>query len=97
MKKIYNLVLIILTIVLVALMTFAKLNEIGEWVDLTKYETVLHYAFSYGPMVLLCFFAFGGLISKMIFSKLVFVFVMILLVVFTIAMFAPNLITKIIG
>ena len=38
MKKIYNLVLIILTVLLVALMTFAKLNAIGEWVDLSQYD-----------------------------------------------------------
>ena len=58
MKQIFNVILTALTIAMLALLTFAKLNEIGGWVDLTKYQDVINIVSSYGPRVLVCFFAF---------------------------------------
>ncbi len=97
MKKIYYLVLTLLTIAMLALLTFARLNETGGWVDLTPYAVAIGYISEYGPMVLLCLFAFGGLIGKVLLSKIFFVLILILLVVFTVAIFAPDFIVNIIG
>ena len=97
MKQIYNFVLTILTIAMLALLTFAKLNESGNWVDLSNYQTAINYIADYGPMVLLCLFAFGGLIGKILVSKIFFVVILLLLIIFTVSMFAPEWIVSIIG
>ena len=97
MKQLYTFILTALTIAMLALLTFAKLNQTAGWVDLSAYQTAITYISEYGPMVLLCLFAFGGLISKVLLSKIFFVIVLLLLIVFTISMFAPEWITSIIG
>lgn len=96
MKKIYNIVLTVLTIAMLVFLTFAKLNEGMAWVDLSAYETFISVLSSYGPMVLLCLFAFGSLFGK-IMSKIFFVIILILLIVFTITMFAPQVFTSMFG
>lgn len=94
MKKIYNLVLTILTIAMLALVTFNKINASTNWVDLSAYQTAISYIWQYGPIVLLCMFAFGSLFGK-IMSKILFILITLLLIVFTITMFAPEVITNI--
>lgn len=96
MKKIFNAVLTILTICMLALLTFAKLNESMNWVDLSAYTQIIAVIGNYGPMVLLCLFAFGSLFGK-IMSKIFFVIILLLLIIFTIAMFAPQVFTTIFG
>lgn len=91
MKQIYNLVLTILTIIMLVFMTFYKLNVSGNWVDFSGYEEAINIVFNYGPMVLLCLFAFGSLFGR-IMSKIFFILIAILLVIFSIAMFAPDVI-----
>ncbi len=97
MKKVYDLVLTLLTIAMLALLTFSKLNETGNWVDLTQYQKFIKYISEYGPIVLLCLFAFGGLIGKVLISKIIFIIILILLVVFTISMFAPDWLVSVFG
>lgn len=96
MKKVFHGILTLLTIAMLALLTFAKLNESMNWVDLSAYTQVIAVVGSYGPMVLLCLFAFGSLFGK-IMSKIFFVIILLLLIVFTIAMFAPQVFTTIFG
>ena len=95
-KKIYYFVLSVLTVALLALMTFERLNAIGNWVDLTQYSKIIGYITAWGPMTLLCLFAFGSLFGRLL-SKIIFVLLIILLAVFTISIFAPELITNIIS
>ena len=57
MKKWYHLVLTILTIAMLILVTFNKINNATHWVDLSDYQTIIDYIWQFGPMVLLCFFA----------------------------------------
>ena len=90
MKKWYHFVLTLLTILMLALVTFNKINNSTHWVDLSGYQTIISYIWQYGPMVLLCMFAFGSLFGK-IMSKILFVLITLLLIVFTITMFVPNL------
>lgn len=89
MKQVYNFVLTLLTIAMLAILTFAKLNEFGGWVDLTSYQTSINLISTYGPMVLVCLFAFGSLFGKVL-SKVLFVLILLLLVVFSVVMFAPD-------
>ena len=89
MKKLYNAILTILTIAMLALLTFSKINQSTNWVDLSAYSDIISVISSYGPMVLLCLFAFGSLFGK-IMSKIFFVIILILLIAFTVAMFAPQ-------
>lgn len=96
MKETLNFVLTILTVAMFALLTFAKLNEFAHWVDLSNYQKLIGYVASYGPMVLLCGFAFGGMFGRAV-SKILFIFIVLLLVVFGIAIFAPNLVASIFG
>ena len=96
MKKIYTAVLTILTIAMLALLTFAKINESVNWVDLSAYTNIIAIVGSYGPMVLLCLFAFGSLFGK-IMSKIFFVIIVLLLIAFTLAMFVPQVFTSIFG
>lgn len=96
MKKVYNGILTILTIAMLLFLTFAKINQTTNWVDLTGYASIISVISSYGPMVLLCLFAFGSLFGK-IMSKIFFVIILLLLIVFTIAMFAPQVFTTIFG
>lgn len=95
-RRIYYFVLSILTVALLALMTFIRLNALGNWVDLSQYSEIIGYVTAWGPIVLLCLFAFGSLFGKLL-SKIVFVLLILLLVVFTISIFAPELITNIIA
>jgi len=95
-KRIYYFVLSVLTVALLALMTFNRLNAIGNWVDLTQFSDLIAYVTAWGPMILLCLFAFGSLFGKLL-SKILFVLLLLLLVVFTISIFAPELITNIIS
>lgn len=95
MKQLYNGILTILTIAMLALLTFAKLNEIGNWVDLSAYKDVISIVNTYGPMVLVCLFAFGSLFGRVL-SKVLFVIILLLLIAFSIAMFAPNWVSSII-
>ena len=94
-KRIYYFILSVLTVALLAIMTFNRLNLIGDWIDLTQYGDLIDYATAWGPMILLCLFAFGSLFGKLL-SKILFVFLLLLLVVFTLSVFAPDLITSII-
>ena len=94
MKKMYHFVLTILTIAMLAILTFNKLNQFGNWVDLSQFQVALDYLWSYGPIVLLCLFAFGSLFGK-IMSKILFVLITLLLVVFSLTIFAPELIASI--
>lgn len=96
MKQVYNFVLTLLTMAMLALLTFAKINETTNWVDLSAYTEIIAVISAYGPMVLLCLFAFGSLFGK-IMSKIFFVIIVLLLIAFTIAMFFPNVITNIFG
>ncbi len=89
MKQIYNIILTALTIAMLLLLTFAKLNEFGNWVDLTKYQDVINIVSSYGPIVLVCLFAFGSLFGRVL-SKVFFVIILLLLIVFTVSMFFPE-------
>lgn len=89
MKQVYNAILTFLTIAMLALLTFAKLNETANWVDMSAYTDIISIISAYGPMVLLCLFAFGSLFGKVL-SKILFVVIFLLLIVFTIAMFAPS-------
>lgn len=97
MKKIYNIILTILTIAILVLVTFNKLNQIANWVDMSAYQDIINTIWSYGPVVLMCLFAFGGMLGKMLLSKILFVVVIIILVIFSITMFAPQLIANIFG
>jgi len=47
-------------------------------------------------MVLLCLFAFGSLFGR-IMSKIFFVILLLLLIVFTVSMFAPQWLTSLFG
>ncbi len=94
MKKFINIILTILTIAMLAFLTFAKINESAHWVDLSAYTDIISVISSYGPIVLLCMYAFGGLFGKVM-SKILFIVILLLLIVFTIAMFAPNWISSI--
>ena len=96
MKKWYNFTLTILTVAMLVLVTFNKLNQIGNWVDMSSYQVVVSAIWEYGPIVLLCMFAFGGLFGK-IMSKIFGVIIVILLIVFTICMFAPEFVAGIFG
>ena len=89
MKKWYHFVLTILTILMLVLVTFNKINNSTNWVDLSAYQTVISYVWQYGPILLLCLFAFGSLFGK-IMSKIMFVLLTLLLIVFTITMFFPH-------
>lgn len=93
MKKIYNLVLTVLTILLLLFISFTKLNASAHWVDMSAYQGFIDVVCSYGPMVLLCLFAFGSILI----SKFLFIIVLILLVVFTVCMFAPDWIASVFG
>ncbi len=93
MKKTYNLILTILTILLLLFMSFTKLNAFANWVDLSASQGVINVVCSYGPMVLLCLFAFGSIMI----SKFLFIMVLILLIVFTVCMFAPGWIASVFG
>lgn len=96
MKQVYNFVLTILTMAMLAFLTFAKINETTNWVDLSAYTDIIAVISAYGPMVLLCLFAFGSLFGK-IMSKIFFVIIVLLLVAFTIAMFFPDVVNNIFG
>ena len=93
MKKIYNLILTVLTIVLLIFISFTKLNASAHWVDMSASQGLINVICDYGPMVLLCLFAFGSILI----SKVLFIIVLILLVVFSVCMFAPNWIVSIFG
>ena len=97
MKNIFNFILTILTILLLVLMIYTRLNLNAKWVDLSSYQHVIDICINYGPMVLLCLFAFGSLLVKFLAHKIIFIVVVVLLAVFTISYFAPELITSIIG
>ena len=96
MKKVYYVILTILTIIMLGLLTFNNLNNAVGWVDMTQYQTAIGYIGKFGPMVLLCCFAFGGLIGK-ISKKIMIIVIVILLIIFAISMFAPNWVTAIFG
>ncbi|MBE7082676.1 MAG: hypothetical protein E7378_03280 [Clostridiales bacterium] len=96
MKKVYYVILTILTILMLGLLTFNNLNNAVGWVDLTQYQTVIGYIGRFGPMVLLCCFAFGSLIGR-ISKKILIVVIAILLIIFAISVFAPHWITAIFG
>ena len=96
MKKWYHLALTLLTIALLVLVTFNKINLIGNWVDLSNYQTLIDGIWQYGPIVLLCMFAFGSLFGR-IASKIFGIVIILLLIVFTICMFAPDFVVGIFG
>lgn len=96
MKQVYNFVLTILTMAMLAFLTFAKINETTCWVDLSAYTDIIAVISTYGPMVLLCLFAFGSLFGK-IMSKIFFIIIVLLLVAFTISMFFPDVVNNIFG
>lgn len=96
MKQLYNVILTILTIAMLALLTFSKLNESANWVDLSAYASVISVIGAYGPMVLLCLFAFGSLFGKVL-SKILFVIIVLLLIAFSVAMFAPEWVASLFG
>ena len=93
MKKMYYVVLTILTVALLIFMSFVKVNSFTNWVDFSSVKTLIDIVCGYGPMVMLCLFAFGGIV----FSKTLFILVLILLVVFTVCNFAPLWIASIFG
>ena len=94
MKKVFNIILTILTIALLALVTFNKLNQTANWVDLSAYQEIINFLWQFGPIVIMTLFAFGTFIAKMLVYKILFVFVALLLAAFTIAMVAPELIAN---
>lgn len=96
MKKVFHLVLTILTIALLAFLSFAKLNTVFNWVDLTGAEGFINVLGSFGPVFLLCLFAFGSLFGK-IAAKILFVVILLLLLIFTVSMFAPQWLASIFG
>lgn len=93
-RKVYYFVLTLLTILMLLLLVFSKVNEVTNWVDMSKYEKVVGYVSLYGPILLLCLFAFGSLFGKLM-SKILFILILLLLVAFSITLFAPDLISKI--
>ena len=93
MKKMYNLVLTILTIMLLLFMSFNKLNAAAHWVDMSACQGFIDVVCSYGPIVLLCLYAFGSILI----SKFLFIIVLILLIIFTVCMFAPNWLASVFG
>lgn len=94
MKQVYNAILTFLTIAMLALLTFSKLNETANWVDMSAYTEIISVISTYGPMVLLCLFAFGSLFGRVL-SKILFVVILLLLIAFSVAMFAPDWIASI--
>ena len=94
MKKAYHLILTILTILLLVLVTFNQLNNIAGWVDLSGGQTIIDNIWKYGPIIIMCMFAFGSLFGK-IMSKILFIIITLLLIVFSVAMFAPDVIANI--
>lgn len=97
MKKIFNIILTCLTIALLGFMIFNGLNDIAKWVDLSPHKWLIDYIVNYGPVILMCLFAFGKILGKMFWSKILFIVVLILLVVFTILTFAPDWVVSIFG
>ena len=93
MKKIYNLVLTVVTIILLIFISFTKLNASANWVDFTGIEWLINIICNYGPMVMLCLFAFGS----MIMSKFLFIIILVLLLVFSVCMFAPDWLASVFG
>ena len=93
MKRTYNLVLTILTIILLIFMSFYKLNAAANWIDMSGFAPVADVICNFGPMVLLCMFAFGSILI----SKVLFVIILILLIVFAVCMFAPSWLASIFG
>lgn len=96
MKKFFNIILVLLTIGMLALLSFNKINMTTNWVDLSAYQTAIGYVAEYGPMVLVCLFAFGSLVGKVL-SKILFIIIILLLIIFSITTFAPNWISAIFG
>lgn len=86
MRKTYNLVLTVMTIVMLIFISFVKLNDATNWVNFGEMQWFVDAICAYGPMVMLCLFAF----QSIIFSKLLFIIIIILLIVATICMFAPD-------
>lgn len=92
-KRLYYFVLSCITIAMLALLSFAKVNSLTHWVDLSAYDTIIGYVSSFGPIILVCMFAFASLFGKIL-SKILFIVLFLLLILFGICIFAPNLITS---
>ena len=93
-RRLYYFVLSCLTIAMLALLSFASINNLTHWVDLTAYGKIIEYVSSFGPIILVCLFAFASLFGK-IMSKILFIVLLVLLIVFALCIFAPNVITSI--
>ena len=92
-RRLYYFVLSCVTIAMLALLSFASINNLTHWVDLSAYGQIIEYVGKFGPIVLVCLFAFASLFGKLM-SKILFVVLLLLLVVFALCIFAPNIITS---
>jgi len=88
-KKLYYAILTILSIVVLGLITFCKINDLAKFVDLTEYKHIIEPIINYGPIILMSFFAFGGLFGKVL-SKILFVVIVLLLIILIVSIFAPD-------
>ena len=91
MKKSFNLLLTVITIIMLIFISFAKLNEATNWVDFGDMQWLVDAICAYGPLLLLCLYAFQSIII----SKILFVVIVILLIVATACMFAPDWLSSI--
>jgi len=91
--KFYRGTLTVLSVVLLALITFYHLNELINFVNISQYKHIIKPIVNFGPIVIMCFFAFGGLFGRVL-SKILFTFIVILLIILIVAIFAPNFVQK---
>ena len=54
MKKSFNLILTIVTIIMLIFISFAKLNDATNWVDFGDSQWLVDAVCAYGPLLLLC-------------------------------------------
>lgn len=92
MRKNYHLILAVLTVILLIFMCVFKLNSWAYWFDMGDFTPIGEAICNVGPILLLCCFAFGGLISKFL-----IIIIAILLVIFAVCFFAPQWIGSIFG
>ena len=92
--KFYHGVLTIISIVLLALITFYHLNELINIVNISEYKHIIKPIINYGPILIMCLFAFSGLFGRVL-SKILFTVIVILLIILIVSLCAPNFIQKI--
>lgn len=96
MRKLFNLILTIATAALMISFAFFKINDVTHTIDLTPYLSYVNFAKNYMPIILLCLFAFGGILGKSV-KIVLFIIIILALIIFAIACFLPDFIAKIFG